>query len=201
MSRLKNIRIALLPSPSNITSAPETSWTPLGLGKDVLLRELEALYWEGVRGELENILRTLNTWHKPDFSSVRVDDEDDDFIHGFDTFIDQVTEESRAFAIRYGILKQEMAKMRQKNSTSVTPTKKYAEVLEQVLRDRQTDHASSRLKAGVRRAIDGKARDVCTFTGLGLLSVCFTKMDQLFQDYAAFNNGHGCCCKPQDSST
>jgi hypothetical protein len=102
MSRLKKIRIALLPSPSNITSAPEASWTPLGLGKDVLLRELEALYWEGVRGELENILRTLNTWDKPDFSSVRVDDEDDDFIHGFDTFIDQVTEESRAFAIRYG---------------------------------------------------------------------------------------------------
>jgi hypothetical protein len=103
MSRLKNVRIALPPfSPSNITSAPEASWAPVGLGKDVLLRELETLYWEGVRGELENIIRTLNTWQKPDFSRVKVDDEDDDFIHGFDTFIDQVTEESRAFAIRYG---------------------------------------------------------------------------------------------------
>ncbi len=103
MSRLKNIRVAFLPSShSNITPATEAPWTSLGLGKKVLLRELETLYWEGVRGELENIIRTLNTWQKPEFSDVKVDDEDDIFIHGFDTFLDQVTEESRAFAIRYG---------------------------------------------------------------------------------------------------
>ncbi|KAK4233025.1 hypothetical protein C8A03DRAFT_39296, partial [Achaetomium macrosporum] len=40
----------------------------------------------------------------PEFSDVKLDDEDDSFIHSFDTFLDQVTEESRAFAIRYGFL-------------------------------------------------------------------------------------------------
>jgi hypothetical protein len=103
MSRLSNIRVPLLSSSQpSLTPAPDTPWTLLGLGKEVLLPELEALYWEGVRGELENIIRTLNTWNRSEFSDVKVDDEDDTFIHGFDTFIDQVTEESRAFAIRYG---------------------------------------------------------------------------------------------------
>ncbi|SPQ20773.1 c9995225-d21e-49de-9587-fd45d7d956d4 [Thermothielavioides terrestris] len=156
MSRLKNLRIALPPfSPSNITSAPEASWAPVGLGKDVLLRELETLYWEGVRGELENIIRTLNTWQKPDFSHVKVDDEDDDFIHRFNTFIDQVTEESRAFAIRYGKLKEKEMELRQKKTKNATPTPNYAEALEELLRDRKTDYASFKLRADVRRAIDG----------------------------------------------
>lgn len=74
----------------------------MGPGRDTLFFELEKLYWDGVRGELENIIRTLKIWEKPEFSGVSVPDEEDTFIHGFDTFIDQVTEGPREFAIRYG---------------------------------------------------------------------------------------------------
>src|SRR6266699_5984418 len=105
MSRLKGIHLRLRSSShSNITAATEASWTPLGHGKDALFPELEKLYWEGVRGDLENIIRTLKIWQRPEFSNVSVADEEDSFVHGFDTFIDQVTEESRAFAIRYGAM-------------------------------------------------------------------------------------------------
>ncbi len=100
MARLSGIRLPR----SNITAATDASWTSLGPGNAALLPELEELYWEGVRGELENIIWTLKTWQKPEFSDVTVADEQDDFDHGFDTFIDQVTEESRAFALRYGAI-------------------------------------------------------------------------------------------------
>ncbi|KAL2173545.1 uncharacterized protein P884DRAFT_273186 [Thermothelomyces heterothallicus CBS 202.75] len=71
---------------------------------DALFFELEKLYWEGVGGELENVIWTLKVWQKPEFAKVSVEDEDDDFIHGFGTFIEQ---ESRAFATRYGKRKDE----------------------------------------------------------------------------------------------
>lgn len=103
MSRLKNIFLPLrTPSQSHITEQADAPWSPLGRGKYVLLPELEKLYWEGVRRELENIIRTLKIWQSAEFADVCVADEEDDFVHGFDTFLDQVTEESRAFAIRYG---------------------------------------------------------------------------------------------------
>jgi hypothetical protein len=103
MARLSGIPLPFrASSQSNITVATEAPWTLLGPGREVLSLELEELYWEGVRGELENIIWTLKTWQKPDFSNVTVAHEEDDFVHGFDTFIGQVTEESRAFAIRYG---------------------------------------------------------------------------------------------------
>jgi soluble cytochrome b562 len=61
------------------------------------------MYWDGVKGDLETIVRSLRIWQQPKHNSVVVDDEEDDFIHGFDTFIDQVIQESRAFAIRCGM--------------------------------------------------------------------------------------------------
>lgn len=100
MARLSGIRLPRF----NITAATDASWTLLGPGNATLLPELEELYWEGVRGELENIIWTLKTWQKPEFSDVTVADEEDDFVHGFDTFIDQVAEEPRAFALRYGAI-------------------------------------------------------------------------------------------------
>jgi hypothetical protein len=87
---------------TNITPAPNIPWHLIGAGKDHLLEQLESLYWEGVKGELEIIIRTLRTWQQPQYSSVVMHDENDNFIHGFDTFIDQVSQESRAFAARYG---------------------------------------------------------------------------------------------------
>ena len=93
----------LITHSSNITPAPDIPWQFIGAAQDHLQKELEVMYWEGVKGELEIIIRTLKTWQQPQFDSVVMDDENEVFVHGFDTFIDQVSQESRAFAIRYGI--------------------------------------------------------------------------------------------------
>lgn len=90
---------------SNITQAPDVPWTLIGSAEETLLSELGKMYWEGVRQELEVILLTLKKWQQPEYSSVLLKDETDSFIHGFDTFIDQVSQESRAFASRYGMFK------------------------------------------------------------------------------------------------
>lgn len=101
MSRLKRIAQSLH-SPDNITQAPKISWTPIGPGEPNLLNQLDEMYWEGLKGELENIIRTLRIWQQPEFDDVKIEDEADDHIHGFDTFLDQVSQESRDHAIRYG---------------------------------------------------------------------------------------------------
>lgn len=86
----------------------------IGPGREHLLQELKKLYWEGVKWELENIIHSLRLWQRNEFLDVKIDKEDDfsevtadnhghGFINGFDTFIDQVSDGARAFAIRYGI--------------------------------------------------------------------------------------------------
>lgn len=62
------------------------------------------MYWNGVKRELAHILLTLRKWQQPEYASTILSDETDNFIHGFDTFIDQVSETSREFAARYGKL-------------------------------------------------------------------------------------------------
>uniref|UniRef100_A0A0D2Y5A2 Uncharacterized protein n=1 Tax=Fusarium oxysporum (strain Fo5176) TaxID=660025 RepID=A0A0D2Y5A2_FUSOF len=111
MSRLRQkvlpvLAASSLPS-SHITSAPDISWTRVGPGKDHILSELESLYWDGVKAELENIVRTLKAWQQPEFADVAIEDEDDDLIHGFDTFLDSVSQQSRAHAIRYDRITQQ----------------------------------------------------------------------------------------------
>jgi hypothetical protein len=105
MARLKSFRSIQRSSESsqaNITQAPDTSWEFIGSGKAHLFQELEDLYWVGIELELENIVRTLRIWQQPEYADISIADEDDDNIHGFDTFLDQVCQEARAFAIRYG---------------------------------------------------------------------------------------------------
>jgi soluble cytochrome b562 len=66
---------------------------------------MQTMYWNGVKRELAHILLTLRKWQQPKYASTILSDETDDFIHGFDTFIDQVSETAREFADRYGTLK------------------------------------------------------------------------------------------------
>jgi hypothetical protein len=63
------------------------------------------MYWNGVKREIAYILLTLRKWQQPEYASMILGDETDDFIHGFDTFVDQVSENARDFAARYGKLK------------------------------------------------------------------------------------------------
>jgi hypothetical protein len=87
---------------SNITTSPDLPWDSLGAADSCLFRELEQMYWDGVKREIEVILITLRKWQESDCGLKEPEEDNDDFIHGFDTFIDQVSQESRAFAIHYG---------------------------------------------------------------------------------------------------
>ncbi|KAK2808171.1 hypothetical protein FQN50_004912 [Emmonsiellopsis sp. PD_5] len=89
------------PPPSNSTTATNMPWQFEADGKDVrekLWQELEEMYWDGAKRELEAILLTLQQWQDPSFSHVELEAETDNFIHGFDTFIDQVSKGPREFA-------------------------------------------------------------------------------------------------------
>ena len=58
---------------------------------------------DGAAAELDNVVRTLRAWHHeqhPNLADVTVEDEDDDNVYGFDTFLDQVSEEAREKCIR-----------------------------------------------------------------------------------------------------
>lgn len=77
-------------------------WTPIKSSKENLLEEMLRMYWNGVSRELEHIIMSLSNWQHNRFSAVVLEEEEDDIICGYETFLDQVSESSRAFAIRYG---------------------------------------------------------------------------------------------------
>jgi hypothetical protein len=81
---------------------PDIPWEEVGSAYERLLPELRKMYWDGVRRELAHILLTLHEWQQSKYSKIVVEDEEDDFIHGYDTFLDQVSFHSRVFAQRYG---------------------------------------------------------------------------------------------------
>lgn len=76
----------------------------VGPGKEHLQQNIERLYWVGVEQELENIIRTLNTWQNIKNCDASLEDETIGNIHGYDTFLGQVSQEEREFAVQYGKL-------------------------------------------------------------------------------------------------
>jgi ribulose bisphosphate carboxylase small subunit len=132
-------------SSSNITDSEDKPWTLIGEAKDHLRAELEQLYWTGVEHELESVLFTLRTWQSHKFSEITLADESEDFVHGFDTFIDQVSEESREFADQLGKLKDQ-----------VNPSAKrgYIQALEHSAQHVATEQKSSQLKAAIRQSVE-----------------------------------------------
>ncbi|RAL11933.1 uncharacterized protein BO97DRAFT_478319 [Aspergillus homomorphus CBS 101889] len=168
----------------NITNAARTPWKSIGPANEHLLSELESLYWYGVKLELENIIRTLNIWQQPEFTDVTVEDEHDNEVHGFETFIDQVSQETRAFARRYGDDKAAKAASQKKTLFS---TMSNTEVKEALLKAQaeQTEYQRSNIetKNEVRRntenivsssAIQERARIL-------LQAVGFLDMDKLIE--------------------
>lgn len=127
---------------SAITEAENFKWHYIGEAKDTLLKELTELYWAGVENELETVLVALRAWQKHD--QVNLEEETDSFIHGFDTFIDQVSKESRDFADKVGQLKE-------KQTPVVAET--YVQALAQSAEVAVTEHRSAHLKREIRDAV------------------------------------------------
>ncbi|KAM5444216.1 hypothetical protein MferCBS31731_000733 [Microsporum ferrugineum] len=136
----------------SITPAPDTPWSLVGSADETLHNQLEHFYWEGIKGELENIIRTLKAWEQPELASVAIEEEQDNHIHGFDAFIDQVSQESRAFAIRYGKKREEWENARKSNLPP--PKVSYKDALVDRYLDQMAEYKIAELKSGVRKAIE-----------------------------------------------
>jgi hypothetical protein len=87
---------------SHISNGVKLQWELIPNARDVLLSELESMYWNGVKRELKHITLTLKAWEQPELANTVLEDEINNEICGFDTFIDQVNEDSRDFALQYG---------------------------------------------------------------------------------------------------
>lgn len=138
-------------SSSNITDSEDKPWTHIGEAQDHLLAELEQLYWTGVEQALESIIITLKAWQSHDLNNIALPEESDNFIHGFDTFIDQVSKESRQFADQIQSRKNE-EKDRAKSTSG--PKQDYALALEQSAQGVIAEYESSQLKAAIRQAVE-----------------------------------------------
>lgn len=104
LASLSNIfqRNPVASASAHVSNGTDLDWTFIPHPEHSLLQELKKLYWNGVRRELIDIIFTLKTWQHEDFAEVVLSDETDQEIYGFDTFLDQVNESSRDFALLYG---------------------------------------------------------------------------------------------------
>jgi len=137
----------VIPQSSSITTAPNLKWSPIkGPVEETLFPELQTMYWDGVKRELAHILLTLKKWQQPEYASTILVDEKDDFIHGFDTFVDQVSESSRDFASRYHARTQNWKKGEQ------IP---YKQALMERGKDLEAERKSSTLKIAIRDSLSG----------------------------------------------
>jgi hypothetical protein len=142
-------------SPSrDITPAENRPWTLIGEAQAHLLAELERVYWAGVEQELEAVLVMLRVWQSPEFADISLEDESDGFIHGFDTFVDQVSDQSRAFAKQVAERKDALNFAVGADYRRVLGLKQcssYFDALEQSTRNATLERESSQLKAALRQ--------------------------------------------------
>src|SRR5690606_6618057 len=125
-----------------------------------VMSKLREMYWVGVRRDLESVLRTLKLWQQPDYMSNILPDEEDHFIHGYDTFIDQVSQESRAFANRYRNLRSAWIAGRIQNNFMYPVNikhKDYKGEMRDQLANVAADEFSAQLKSEVRDALEGSS--------------------------------------------
>ena len=130
---------------SCITSNTNQPWERIDTADKVLVDELLDMYWQGVKREVGHILLTLRKWQQQEYKSTTLPDEQDNFIHGFDTFIDQVSESGRDFAARYETRRENWKKGVRLN---------HFEALLEYSRDIQADRKSTALKTAVRSTLD-----------------------------------------------
>ncbi|ORY16587.1 hypothetical protein BCR34DRAFT_671613 [Clohesyomyces aquaticus] len=134
-------------SPRSASAQSETpTWQRIGEAQHHLLKALEELYWAGVEQELESVLIALRAWQRPENSKVELDDEEDSFIHGFDTFIDQISEDSRSFAEQVASFKK-----------STNEPFSYTEALARSAREKAAEQKTTKLKQEIRKDVEAIA--------------------------------------------
>ncbi|KAM0553391.1 hypothetical protein ACHAPJ_007405 [Fusarium lateritium] len=141
-------------SGAHITNAPPIPSTSIGPAAEHLENELLKMYWQGVERELPYLLLTFRRWQSRQDSSGFLPDEEDDHIHGFDTFLDSLSDTSRQFHER------NKRDQRSKKPQKEKPTKKDASAppsYDEVLRGRGwdifADMKSQSIKGSVRASL------------------------------------------------
>ncbi|EAU33014.1 predicted protein [Aspergillus terreus NIH2624] len=154
MYKLKAFRHKPSPVQSNpVPARPDSAWEAIGPARLHLEEELGKLYWDGIKLEVQNIIHTLHIWRQPEYVSIHVDN--DDHIHGFDTFIDHVSLEARQYAIEY-------ANEKQSGSTSSSKDP-YIASLENVIRDAQAERSRIKVRTELRELL---RTDTPKYTGV-----------------------------------
>lgn len=130
----------------------------IGPASDHLRSKILDLYWQGVKRELADIVLNLNKWQmRSKFAETVLPDEKTSFIHGYDTFLDQVNKTSRDFNSRNRPLEDDSlswasseATLPQDNHAPLS----YLEALKHRGLDIYAEIESNSLKKAVREALD-----------------------------------------------
>ncbi|PNY28891.1 Uncharacterized protein TCAP_01186 [Tolypocladium capitatum] len=144
-------------SGSHVTDAPDISRTAIGPAAAHLEQQMLDLYWAGVKKELPHLLLTLRKWQqRRDLADARLRDETPacSFIHGYDTFLDQVSHSSRRFSQRQT---KRAEKAGAKGSKTDLPT--YEEALEDRGWDLFAEMKSNRIREEVRERLANREVD------------------------------------------
>ncbi|POR36051.1 Uncharacterized protein TPAR_03751, partial [Tolypocladium paradoxum] len=142
---------------SHVTDAPPMPRTPIGPAGAHLEQQMLRLYWAGVTKELPHLLLTLRKWQlRRDLADARLRDETQgqSFIHGYDTFLDQVSHSSRRFSQRQTARAEQAEAGRSKNGL---PT--YEEALEDRGWDLYAEMKSNRIREEVRERLANRDVD------------------------------------------
>ncbi|KAK4200874.1 hypothetical protein QBC40DRAFT_199379 [Triangularia verruculosa] len=131
---------------SHVTDAPEIPRTLIGPAANHLQNAMMLMYWAGVKRELPYILLTLRKWRQQEeYSTTVLADEKDRYIHGYETFLDQVNHSSRKFSNKY----RKISKLREPGDDEKERVPTYTEALE----DRGWDIYSEMQSSSIRHAI------------------------------------------------
>ncbi|KAL6400977.1 hypothetical protein AUP68_16697 [Ilyonectria robusta] len=130
----------------------------IGPASDHLRSKILALYWQGVKRELADIVLNLNKWQtRPKFAETVLPDEKASFIHGYDTFLDQVNKTSRDFNSRHRPKEDDSLSWASSEATPPVDNHaplSYLEALKQRGLDIYAEMESNSLKKAVRESLD-----------------------------------------------
>ena len=155
----------------DVTDAPE------GLAADELYSQLLEMYWLSVTREMKHILLTLRTWQRPPYESTILPDEENDFIHGYDTFMEQLSQSTHSLAQKH----RKTVETQKKSKKEKLPS--YHDALQDRLWDILAEDRNSECKLDMRLALESQPKfSICEQRARMLLqSAGFLDIDKVME--------------------
>lgn len=152
-SRLFRCGSDALTGNNHVNQAAPIPSTKIGPASQHLQDELLEMYWQAVERELPRLLLTFNHWQSNKEMSELLPDERDLHIHGYDTFVDQVSDVSRQFHRRNKSNQETKGQKAKKNKKKEETPPSYDEVLRDRGWDIFADLKSQRIKGTIRASL------------------------------------------------